>query len=216
MRKYVVLIIVVLAGFCVHAQHKPEKYRYAIAQFAKIDSLIVPEEGGILFLGSSSFTKWQDVKDYFPGKEIINRGFGGSEMSDILFYREQLILPYKPQKIVVFVGGNDINAGDSPQKVFREGQKLVKWTHKYYPDVRFLFLSMKPSPRRWDLCEKLMKLNRKLEKRANRDKIDYIDIWNPMLGDTGKPLPGLFLEDQLHLNEEGYKIWQKCIAPYLE
>ncbi|WP_321290540.1 GDSL-type esterase/lipase family protein [uncultured Sunxiuqinia sp.] len=217
-KKFSLLFVAVLifATNIAFAQYDPEvKWGPSIANYEHKDSIAMPEPGGILLLGSSSFTIWQDVQDYFPDKNIVNRGFGGAQMSDILHFKERLILPYKPSQIVVFVGGNDLAAGDDPKTIFREGKELVKWTRKQFPDVQFSFLSMKPSPKRWELKNDMLELNNMLIKRARKKYIDYIDIWNPMLV-NGEPVKENYLDDLLHLNSMGYKIWQNAMNPYLK
>ena len=188
----------------------------SIAHFDRLDAAAPPTAGGILFLGSSSFTIWNDVNDYFPGKRIVNRGFGGSQTSDILYFKERLILPYMPDHIVVYVGENDIAAGESPESVCEEWKQLVAWARKQVPGVHFSFLSMKPSPRRWALRDKMERGNHLLAKfAAENGDVDYINIWDAMLNNRGIPISDIFLDDSLHMNKRGYQIWQKAIAPYL-
>lgn len=189
----------------------------SIAHFDSLDAAATPETGGVLFLGSSSFTIWKDVNDYFPGKHIINRGFGGSQTSDILYFKERLILPYNPSHIVVYIGENDVAAGESPESVRDEWEQLISWTRKHVPGVRFSFLSIKPSPSRWALKDNMERANRLLAKFASENEdVDYINIWDAMLDDRGVPRRDIYLGDSLHMNKRGYQIWQKAIAPYLD
>jgi lysophospholipase L1-like esterase len=200
------------------AQYDPEvQWGKSITHYERLDSLSTPQPGGILFLGSSSFTIWEDVRDYFPGKNIVNRGFGGSQMSDILHFKERLILPYQPNQIVVYVGENDLDAGESPESVFEEGKQLVSWTREHFPNVQFLFLSVKPSPRRWDLRDKMKDLNLMLAEFALENKfVDYVNIWDPMIGENGRPRNEIYMKDSLHMNANGYKIWQKVMESHLK
>lgn len=193
------------------------KWGKSIAKYEQNDSVLMPEPEGILLLGSSSFTIWKDVRDYFPGKNIINRGFGGSQMSDVLHFKEKLILPYQPKQIVVYVGENDIAVGEAPEAVSEEGKQLVNWAKEQFPEVDFVFLSAKPSPIRWELRDKMKDLNALLsEYAAENEGVEYVNIWEPMLGENGKPKSEIFLKDSLHMNANGYKIWQKELQPYLQ
>jgi lysophospholipase L1-like esterase len=209
---------VLLSTFSAFSQYNPdEKWGESIAKFTHKDSVDMPEPGGILFLGSSSFTIWKDVSDYFPGKYIVNRGFGGSQMSDVLHFKEKLILPYQPKQIVVYVGENDLAAGEAPEAVSEEGKQLVNWTKEQFPEVEFVFLSAKPSPRRWELRDKMKDLNVMLSEFASENEgVEYVNIWEPMLGENGKPKSEIFLKDSLHMNANGYKIWQKELKHYLQ
>ena len=189
----------------------------SIAQFAKQDSVAAPGRGGILFLGSSSFTIWKDVSACFPGKNIINRGFGGSQMSDVLYFKERLILPYQPKQLVIYEGENDIASGEKPDSILSELSRLVAWTKKQVPGIKICVVSMKPSPRRWEFRETMLEMNGRLKQFASESKnIDFVNIWDALLGADGKPVKENYLDDTLHLNANGYKIWQKALSPYLD
>ncbi|WP_159523063.1 GDSL-type esterase/lipase family protein [Sunxiuqinia indica] len=214
----VLITTILIAGNIAFAQYDPEvKWGESIAKYEKKDSVSMPEPGGILMLGSSSFTIWQDVGDYFPGKNMVNRGFGGSEMSDVLFFKERLILPYQPKQIILYEGENDIAAGEKPDSIFAELLQLVEWTRVQIPGVQISLVSMKPSPKRWELKETMLVMNRKLKQfAAENEDIDFINIWDPLLEPDGVPENENYREDLLHLNAKGYKIWQKAMSPYLK
>ncbi|RKD88286.1 GDSL-type esterase/lipase family protein [Mangrovibacterium diazotrophicum] len=202
----------------VHAQYDPQvKYGKAIDQFEKDDLACPPDTNGILMLGSSSFTKWRDVQDYFPDKNITNRGFGGSQMSDILYFKERLVLPYEPSQVWVFVGGNDMAAGEQPKQVFAEAQQLVNWLKEQYLDIDILFISMKPTPKRWALKKQLLSYNKKLKRYARKtEAVTFVDIWDAMLNADGEPNEELYISDMLHMNAQGYAIWKEALLPYLK
>jgi lysophospholipase L1-like esterase len=223
MKKYLLKICVVFISVLlflsnsVVGQYNPEtKWGESIAKYERQDSISMPEPGGILLLGSSSFTIWKDVGDNFPGKNIVNRGFGGSQMSDVLYFKERLILPYQPVQLILYEGENDIANGKMPDTIFSELVQLVNWTKTHFPEIKISILSMKPSPRRWEFRETMLEMNKKLNKYAEEtENIDFINIWDPLLGSNGKPVKDNYLEDLLHLNANGYKIWQKAISPFL-
>ena len=68
-------------------------FQKEILEFKKQDSISFPPSHAILFVGSSSFTKWKDVSAYFPNHVIINRGFGGSTLLDVIHYKKDVIRP---------------------------------------------------------------------------------------------------------------------------
>lgn len=223
MKKYLLKICVVFISVLLFSsnsivgQYNSEtKWGESISRYERQDSISMPEPGGILLLGSSSFTIWKDVHDYFPGKNIVNRGFGGSQMSDVLYFKERLILPYQPVQLILYEGENDIAVGKMPDTILSELVQLVNWTKTQYPDIKISVLSMKPSPRRWEFRETMLEMNQKLKQYAQEtENIDFINIWDPLLGSDGKPVDDNYLEDLLHLNANGYKIWQKAISPFL-
>ena len=200
---------------------KAQPFANEIAAFKKLDSISFPPEQSILFVGSSSFTMWTDVQEYFPGLVIINRGFGGSSLPDVIRYQNDVIFPYNPKQIVIYCGENDI-AGDLTvpgQMVFERFKKLYKNIKKKMPGVPICYISMKPSPSRWHWRDRMIEGNKMIRmylarKKKHNDK--FIDVWKAMLGPDGEPMADIFIEDNLHMNAKGYAIWQKIIEPYLE
>ena len=199
----------------VYAQD-PTRFQQEINTYGTMDQERMPAKGMIIFTGSSSVRLWKNMEKYFPGAGIINRGFGGSQMSDLVFYVNKLIIKYHPKKVFIYEGDNDINDGKTPGQIINDTKKLVKILHTQLPDVLIYFISPKPSISRWKLKDKYVKLNALLKSYCDRKPgIHFIDVWSPMLDKNGKLLPNLFLEDNLHMNEAGYQIWQRAIAPYL-
>lgn len=195
----------------------PEKWEETIQQFEKQDQENPVHAGVILFVGSSSIAMWRDIADYFPDHRVLNRGFGGSQFSDLIYYADRVIYPYKPTKVFVYEGDNDIAAGDDPKTVVKEARKLRKMIAKALGrDVPVIFISPKPSVARWNLKDQYETVNGRLEKFANKAKnTEFADVWTPAIGSDGKVFDHIFLADNLHMNAEGYKIWQKVLMPYL-
>ena len=196
-----------------------QPYAKEIADFKKQDSLSFPESGQILFVGSSSFTLWKDVQQYFPQYPIINRGFGGSTLPDVTRYEADIIFPYKPKQIVIYCGENDI-ANDSTVTgavVFERFKKLYDDIRLNLGKVPIVYVSMKPSPSRWHLRAKQTDGNERIRKflRKKKRRAVFVDVWPGMLGADGKPREELYIADKLHMNAQGYIIWQKLLEPLL-
>jgi lysophospholipase L1-like esterase len=192
------------------------KYESEIAAFEQADKQIFPPKNAILFTGSSSIRLWKDLQERFPNKKVINRGFGGSGLADLVYYKERIVMPYKPKQIVIYSGENDIAAGKSAQEVYTNLVTLVSSIRKALPAVRISYISMKPSPSRLDKQEEMKKANRMIKDYLSKVKrADYINIYDPMLGPDGQPKAELFVEDRLHMNKAGYDIWAAVIKPYL-
>jgi lysophospholipase L1-like esterase len=190
-----------------------------ISAFKKQDSVSFPEKQAILFVGSSSFRMWQNIKNDFPGYQVINRGFGGSSLPDVIRYADEIIFPYNPKQILIYCGENDIDASDtvSSKMVLNRFKILFEMIRKKLPVVPVLFVSIKPSPSRWQMKDRMIKANELIKKYLESEKnTKFINVWNAMLGADGNPLPDIFIGDKLHMNEKGYAIWKKIIAPYLE
>jgi lysophospholipase L1-like esterase len=199
------------------AQNKPPFWN-DIQALKKLDSITMPAKGQILFTGSSSFTKWTDVQDYFPDHKILNRGFGGSSLPDLVRYENDIIFPYQPKQIVIYCGDNDLASSDtvSTQLVFHRFKTLFNDIRNKWPKVPIAFVSIKPSPSRWRLRSKVEETNSLIKQfLKKKKKTSFIDVYHKMLGPDGTPLPDIFIEDKLHMNAKGYAIWKKEIEPYL-
>ncbi|MCA9215837.1 MAG: hypothetical protein KDB27_22380 [Planctomycetales bacterium] len=199
----------VLLTSVVFADEAARRWERQIAQFEESDAKSAPPENGILFVGSSSIRGWK-LDQYFPGLQTINRGFGGSQMSDSLHFADRIVMPYRPKVVVVYAGDNDIAAGESPEQVRDDYVAFVKKVHAALPKTRILFVAIKPSLKRWNLVSEMRKANKMISDIASKDPLqDFVDIDAPMIGEDGKPRKELFADDGLHLNHEGYVLWSK-------
>ena len=190
-----------------------------IQQFKKQDSINFPAKQQILFVGSSSFTKWTDIQDYFPSYPIINRGFGGSSLTDVIHYADDIVYPYQPKQIVIYCGENDLAGEDTTVTssiVFDRFKQLFVSIRQHLPKVSIAYVSMKPSPSRQHLLPKMEAGNTLIKKYLSKqNKTAYIDVFHKMFNKDGTIINDIFIADNLHMNAKGYAIWQKIIAPYL-
>jgi len=171
----------------------------------------------IVFTGSSSVRMWRDLATDFPDHRVINRGFGGSQMSDLLYYIDELILRYQPKKVFIYEGDNDIAASKKPGRIMKDAKKLRQRIHKALPDTEIYFIAPKPSLARWEMRDQYEELNSRLAGYAAKtDQVTFVDVWTPMLGADGKVLSDIFIDDGLHMNRKGYDIWKKVIEPYVK
>ena len=171
----------------------------------------------IIFTGSSSLRRWEDLENYFPSKNIINTAFGGSQMSDLLFYSDTVIIKYKPIQVFIYEGDNDLSEGEKPDEIIKEAELLFNRIHKELPRTEIVIISAKPSPVRWALKVQYLELN-SLYKTMEKDRpyLKYIDLWTPLLGPSGQPRGELFISDSLHINNDGYRIWAKEIKKIMK
>ena len=202
----------------VKAQQEPYPFWNDIQAFKQKDSTNFPPANEILFVGSSSFTKWTDVQDYFPSYPIINRGFGGSSLPDVIRYANDIIYPYKPKQIVIYCGENDLASSDSvtAQTVFDRFEILYSMIRGKFKNIPLIYISLKPSPSRQKLMSKMVAVNNAIQSFLKKKKNTvFVDVYHKMLKADGTPMDDIFLDDKLHMNSKGYAIWQKEIAPFL-
>ena len=191
------------------------RWESTIQAFERADADHPQPKNGIVFVGSSSIRKW-DLKKWFPDRNAINRGFGGSEASDSLEFAERIILKYEPRVVVVYAGDNDIAHDKTPKRVYDDVKQLVNLIHSELPKTKVVYIAVKPSIKRWALIDQVREANRLITELASSDELlEFVDIDKPMLGEDGMPRKELFVEDGLHLSEEGYAIWTALVKPHL-
>ena len=192
-----------------------DKFEAEVRKFEERDKTDPPPKGAILFYGSSTIAKW-NIANCFPGLATINRGIGGTHVSDALRFAERIAIPYAPRVIVFYAGDNDLAARKAPGRVFEDFQAFVKKIRGALPATRIVFISIKPSPSRWALWPEIQEANQRVAEFGKTDpKLDYLNIAPATLGADGKPDPALFQKDGLHLNEKSYAAWSALLKPLL-
>lgn len=188
-----------------------------IKAFEKLDSVQMPAKGQILLYGSSSFRLWDNWKQDLTGFQVINRGFGGSQMGDALYFFDRMVTPYQPTKILLYEGDNDINAGKTPQEVFNGFMEFAQKVKAKLPKTKLYFVAIKPSPSRLKILSKQKEVNQLIKNYCKKNKafLGFIDVATPMLK-KGVPQMIHFKADSLHLNQKGYDIWKGKIRKVLK
>jgi len=192
------------------------RWEKEIAAFEARDKTNPPPKGAILFIGSSSIRLWKTLAEDFPDLKVINRGFGGSEIADSVHFLDRMVIPYEPKRIVMYAGGNDINANKTPEQVARDFRAFVAKVHAKLPETKIAYISIAGNPARWAQVERVKRANELIREFTTTDKrLQFIDVFPHMLGEDGKPLPDIFVEDRLHMNEKGYAIWKRVVGASL-
>jgi len=217
MKRYAFLVLIILYHFQFLVSQDPARFQSEIDSLRRLQIENPESKEILLFTGSSSIRMWKDVQEYFPDYYVINTGFGGSHMSDLLFYLEDLVLQYHPDQVFIYEGDNDVSDGKKAGRIRREARKLVEGITLSNPGAYISFISPKPSLARWDLRSQYNKVNKSLSAyAASNDGIEFIDVWGVMLNPQGTPRTDVFLEDGLHMNKTGYDIWSGEIIKYVK
>jgi lysophospholipase L1-like esterase len=194
----------------------PERWEKTIAAFEAADKTNPPPQGAILFIGSSTIVRWKTLAQDFPEHAVINRGFGGSQIADSVFYADRIVIPYRPRMIVLRAGGNDIHAGKTPEQVAADFKTFVEKVRAKLPEVRMAYMPINASPSRWANAEREKQANQLIKAYITTGKnLDYIDAYDATLGADGKPREDLFVQDRLHFNAEGYKVLAAIVRKHL-
>lgn len=219
MKKISIRIFILTLVFFIHISlmaQDPLRFGQEVAALTKIDFKPDSTNNLILFTGSSSMRLWKDYQSYFPEKKIINTGFGGSHMSDLLYYADPLILRFSPKQIFIYEGDNDIGDKENPDSILAEAKLLVGKIKNYLPNAEIVFISAKPSISRWELRREYDKLNMLLSGFASEtDQVKFLNVWPVMMDSNMNLNKSLFLEDGLHMNKAGYDLWAKEIRKFI-
>jgi len=211
--KTIALILFLIWNFCITLAQDPLIFKDEVDSLSRLEVTRDINKEIILFTGSSSIRLWNDIQDYFPDKTIINTGFGGSHMSDLLFYLEDLVIQYHPDQIFIYEGDNDIAYGVKPGRILRDTKRVVEKIQESLPASQVVLISAKPSPARWQFKELYEEVNSGyMEYSVRQNHLEYVDVWSKMLDGAGQPDRRIFLEDSLHLNKAGYDIWAEEIG----
>jgi lysophospholipase L1-like esterase len=214
--KSLILITILAISFSLKAQD-PRRFQKEIDTIDLKNKKAINSKNLIVFTGSSSVRRWLDIREYFPGKNIINTGFGGSQMSDLLYYADSVIIKYKPVQVFIYEGDNDISAGKKPGEVIKDAERLFSFLKTRLPETQIVIISVKPSVSRWNLKEDYLLLNSMYKSLAIKNSnMKYVDVWTPLLNKAGSPKKEFFIADSLHINKLGYDIWARKIRKVIK
>jgi lysophospholipase L1-like esterase len=195
----------------------PRRFEGEIRAFEQSDKTNPPPQNAVVFVGSSSIRKWTSLAHDFPDYKVINRGFGGSHLSDSVYYFDRIVLPYHPRLIVLFAGSNDIDFGKTPEQVFEDFKEFAAKIRQSLPEAHLAYISISTTPSRAREVEEVKRANGLIaDYIAHEKNMAFIDVFHAMLGPDGKPFPDIFVADKLHLNAKGYEIWTRVIGPFLK
>jgi lysophospholipase L1-like esterase len=187
-----------------------------IAITQKYDSIWDSSKETIVFTGSSSVRMWKSLESHFPEHQILNTGFGGSQTIDLLGYTHELILSYKPKKVFIYEGDNDISSKKRAKEILATFSKLIEEIKSNNQNTKVVIISPKPSISRWKLKGKYKKLNRKLKRFCEKDDtLEFANVWDIMI-DRKKLKTDLFISDGLHMNEKGYQLWHTILKNFID
>ena len=211
---FITILLPIFCAYMVKSQN-PLRFEEDIEKFFEIE--ISDNEDLVVFTGSSSIRFWEDLEQDCHSVKVINTGFGGSHMSDLLFYIEETVLRFEPVKVYIYEGDNDIFANKTPKNILKSTKMVVEKIKAHNSKIEIFLISAKPSPSRWEFKNEYEDLNILFKKYSEtKEGIFYIDIWKAMLDEKGNPKSNIFISDSLHMNRKGYLIWRDKICSELD
>ena len=232
MRSRYVAVVIVTIGLArgLHAQPATQashaattqptgfaRWEKEIAAFEAKDRENPPPKGGLVFTGSSTIRMWTSLPRDYPNQNVINRGFGGSEIADATHFADRIIFPYEPKMVLLRAGGNDIHAGKSVEQVYNDFVAFAEKVHARLPDARIVYISMSPAPSRWGERDANRQANERIKAYIDQKPgyLKYVETYDMTLTPDGKAREELFIKDRLHFNAEGYKLLAERVRPVL-
>ena len=195
---------------------KDDAFIDEINEFKRSDKENFPEKGKILFTGSSSIKFWESLEEDMEPLEVLNRGFGGAQISHVIHHFEEIVKPYNPKAIVFFCGTNDLTALKTPKETINDFKKFLSLVRNEFGNIKIYVIGIKPTVDRLYLDKEERIFNSSIKLLANDDAyLEYINVWDSMLDENGERMPELYLDDGLHLNDEGYELWTKLVRASL-
>lgn len=191
-------------------------YEKTIQKLANKANVLSPENVHTVFVGSSSFTLWVGFEQDFDTQKVVNNGFGGSQLADVIYYFDQLLTPFSPQQIIVYEGDNDLSAGLTPEEYMQDVHTFLRMVEIKLPGTHVSFLPPKPSPSRKHLLDGYNEVRKQLvELSLEREKFDVIDVTQVMYELDGKIKKDIWKSDSLHMNRAGYELWAPIVQTYI-
>ncbi|SEB14894.1 GDSL-type esterase/lipase family protein [Pedobacter hartonius] len=208
-------IFLVIASLNAHAQEHPPFWD-DVKAIKVYDQIYAPPKEPILFIGSSSIRLWVDFTTTFKNYTVLNRGIGGAVTSDVDRYLNEIVFPYHPKQIVIYVGENDLLKAPNAALVFNDFKKLYADIRTKLPNTPIVYIAIKGSPSRKQYQQLAIQANQLISNFIKgQQHITFVDVYHPMLDKSGAMQPVLFKQDMLHMNGSGYKIWNKLLIPHL-
>lgn len=194
----------------------PTRFQQEIDAFLRADSVAPPPSGGVEFVGSSIVRLWKTVGAQMAPLPAYNRGFGGSQTRDVLYYMDRIVVPYRPRFVVYYCGSNDVSAGETADAIVGRVQEFHQRLERDLPSTRMFFLSVLHAPEkraRWAVVDSVNARMRRYA--ASAGNIEYVDINPPLLDDRGEVRGSLYLPDSLHYVPAAYDLFTGVVKPVL-
>lgn len=216
MKNRLFLSIFLFGAFCIQAIAQGIPFENEVRQLsARYDSLGWTP-GSTLFTGSSTIRMWNNLQETFPTENLINTGFGGSKASDLERYLFPLVIKFEPSKVFIYEGDNDLWADVPVSEILQSLDNMVTRIHLVNPNVKVFLIGAKPSPSRWTKKDNYLIFNQMLKEYCQtKEEVEFVDTWKALTDTTGNPRPELYIQDMLHLNSEGYKVWAEIFKSIL-
>ncbi|MFK7730131.1 MAG: GDSL-type esterase/lipase family protein [Pseudomonadales bacterium] len=177
-----------------------------------------PPENAVVFVGSSSIRFWDSLVEDMAPIPVIQRGFGGAKLNDVVHYADRLVNVYQPSAVVIFAGSNDMTPGDTktPAQLLASYKQFVAKVRIHNPALPIYYIAITPSPRRWEIWPNAHAANAIIKEYSGATSgLFFIDTGQALMDADGEPDMANYRIDKLHLSEQGYKVWTRIVRAKL-
>jgi lysophospholipase L1-like esterase len=217
-RLFIVLAVIAAAARAENSAppHDFARWESAIAAFEAQDREQPPRDDEVMFIGSSTMRLWK-TSDSFPDLAVVNRGFGGSEMIDSVHFAPRILGAHRPRVLLVYAGSNDLSKGTKPSAVAEHFEQFVAAVQASSPDTQIVYLSIKPSVKRWPIVHRVRAANALIESVCiDLPNVHFLNVHSAMLNSAGQPETAYLAADGLHLNDLGYQHLTALVRPTID
>lgn len=194
-----------------------------LSQEANVAAQTQPDDLYVLLGDSISLWFPQEL---LPSEKLwLNQGISG-ETTVGLLRRLSLLDETKPDVIFVMIGINDLLKGIEGDTVVANQHAIVRYLKRAHPESRIVLQSILPhSAERatWEGRDRLLQLpnrriqgiNEQLKDIAESEGIFYLNLY-PLFADKEGKLKTEFSTDGLHLNQQGYVLWNTALQVFIQ
>jgi hypothetical protein len=196
-----------------------KKWSKAIAEFDQRNAARPDPADAILFLGSSSIRRWSTMETDMAPYRTIGRGYGGAKFTDMAVFADRILSPHAYRAAVMFIGNGVVGKPEdhTPDQIESLARSIVAVSHRHQPGAPFFLIEITPCEKRFEAWPKIRAVNARLREIALSTPDTYfIATASHFLKPDGSPRPELFVEDKLHLNAAGYRVWSSLIRRRLD
>jgi lysophospholipase L1-like esterase len=190
-----------------------------ILKFEQLGRSETYPDNSVIFAGSSSIRLWTTLAEDMAPYPVIQRGYGGSKLSDFAIYADRILYPHQNSGIVIFIA-NDINGGETdktPHEILKLFRNVEKTIHKKFPATPVFWIGITPTTARWQVWPEISEANRLIREYCSKKlNLHFIATEHLFLNESGTPRDELFVDDLLHLNSDGYQVWAAAIRSELD
>ncbi|MBW9120475.1 hypothetical protein JNB63_10235 [Microbacterium trichothecenolyticum] len=198
---------------------RPQAYEERVREIERTLGNPAPQ-GVVLLTGSSYFENWHTSESDLAPLDTVNVGIGGTKIGEQIALFDRLVVPFHPRALVVYAGSNDISGlpllTKDPDTVVARVKEYVHLVHDRFPDLPVYYVAITEAPSRENVRDSIVRANTLLREWADEaGEMTFIDTAPELLTADGDIDASLFVEDRLHLNEQGYEKFSAVIRERL-